>query len=104
MTGEERAQSELDLIKQYSDEVQCLGILYHKIRAGLRNMAVAFREVEQAEQDKGFIPSIPPATLDSAGALRGLIEDYRETHDRCTQLKEALSGFPVISAVPYKRF
>ena len=104
MTPEERSQSELDLIKQYSNEVQCLGILYHKIRAGLRNTAVAFREVEQAEQDTGFNPHISTATLDAADALRGLVVDYRETHDRCTQLKAALSGFPVIVAVPHKRF
>ncbi len=101
MTPEEREQSELELIRQYSDAVQCLNILHHKLRESLGLISAAFAG---AYDSGGVNFRIPPATLDAADGLRALVEDYRATHDRCTQLWETLSGFPVITPVPHKRF
>ena len=100
MSPEERAQTESAIIKQYDDGVRCLELLYHRVREDLRLMSVAFGEVDR---DLGNV-CISDESLKAADELRLLVEDYRETHNQCTRLKEALSNLPIFIDVPHRYF
>ena len=100
MTPEQREQSESDIIRQYSATVQCLGFLYHETRESLRLMSIAFSIVDRGLGQE----SIPEECLAAADKLRAIVEDYRETHDKGTRLREVLSNLSVIKEVPHPRF
>ena len=100
MTPEQRKQSEGDLLDEYKESVACLHLLNHRLHESLRVIAVSFSGF-----DREYDPEpVSEQVLGHADGLRELVEDYRETYDRCIALRAALSEWAsVIAELPHPR-
>ena len=95
MTPAERKRTEGELLDEYREAINCLSILDHKLRESLRVLSRTFDAFEQGKV-------ISSESIKYADEFRVLVQDYRETYERCATLRTALSSWEsVIAELPH---
>ena len=95
MTPAERNRNEGEILDQYKESISCLNILHHKLYESLRSFSAAFDDLRH----EGIIS---PECIEQADGFRALVQDYRDTYERCVALRAALGTWSsVIADLPH---
>jgi len=100
MTPEERQQGEREILDEYQEALACLEVLTHR----LDKIKRALKDVSHALE---YNMHVDPTKFAHIERLRATIDDYEETHTRCTALHESLERLNLAGAlrrVPFRPY